>query len=135
MVLMPTGGLIPSRMILLDSATRDWNRRIRRAGGSASWKTLRNLDACIRGLKNDNVWSKIDYLHLFCGDEKCLSVPIKGDTAVSLGFVEAGYVERGSTGGLAFSNSGSSMYLSTNLKQSVFTPGNQHIGVYENRAT
>lgn len=119
------GGLDAATQALLSQATTDGYT-------AASGTTLTALDAYIKGLKADGIWSKLDILYVFAtnGDSDFATYNILDPTTFQATKVNAPTF----TSNQGFTGNGTSSYLDTNYNPSTngvnYTLNNASFGIY-----
>lgn len=128
--------MTPATQILLfgskiDADALTWRSNVVANGGSVSPATLRAVSNFAKQCKLAGIWSKINRLNLFCGDQlaACL-VPLKvgagSATDANTNFVSGDYTQ--ATG---LTGNGSTKYLDTGLPQNTLPAASRHLMTYE----
>ncbi len=120
-----------------ESETKQYYTNLTANGGSISASSLNSVNELVKDLKLYGIWNKLEDIGIFCGDNlNSALTKLKGAQTsylVNHNFVDADYVERGSTGGLK--GNGTTKFLDSGFNVTLRGSANYNdlsIGLYWN---
>ncbi len=127
--------MLPFKTYGFDNDTKTWINNVYATGGGVSYATAQAVNVFVESLKATNVWSKLDDIGLFCGNDlnsaltKLKSTPGLPPYLVNAGgFASGNYAERGPRAGLA--GNGTGTYLETRLDSVGINEVADSFGIY-----
>lgn len=116
---------------MIDPDAQSWRARVLANGGSASPATVRAVSNFAKATKAAGIWTKLNRINLFAGDQLAAAlVPLKvgagGLTDTNTNFVSGDYTQAAGLTG-----NGTSKRLDTGALANAYSSSSRHLMVYE----